>query len=253
MIARGAKQTVLAVLPGNPGDAVFYAEFVQALIEQGHEVTVASHLALPAAPASMVPYAAHQAESITGYLAGSGRSVEDVDLVLVGHSVGAYLAHLIVSRRLLPVARVFMLCPFLARPAWSGRLLLRAVTSRRLLAAGLRCWRALPKWLQRRLIAVAGAGAHGEWVREALAAEQPRAWAAMASAEAREIASRRDATYLLEEPLFQDGRFVALGCRGDRWATPGTPGLRLVEGLSHAFVIDPEQCRTVARLIHAQL
>jgi pimeloyl-ACP methyl ester carboxylesterase len=252
-MAAGAKQTLLAVLPGNPGNAVFYAEFVRQLAELGHEVTVASHLALLDPPASLVPYAAHQAGAITSYLAGTGRSIEDVDLILVGHSVGAYLAYLMVARRMLPVARVFMLFPFVARPAWSGRLLLKLVGSRPLVAAGLRCWRALPPWLQRRLIALAGAGAHGEWVREALAAEQPRAWAAMASGEAREIASRRNAVYLLEEPLFQDGRVVVLGCRRDRWATPATPGLRLVEGVSHAFVIDREQCRAVARLIHEWL
>src|SRR6476646_8506235 len=98
---RGARSTLLAVIPGNPGDAIFYGHFVEALRAHGHEVTVASHLLLAGAPDSLLPYAAHQAEAITRYLGDTGRSSADVDLVLVGHSVGAYLAYLIVARGLL--------------------------------------------------------------------------------------------------------------------------------------------------------
>jgi pimeloyl-ACP methyl ester carboxylesterase len=249
-----AKPTLLAVIPGNPGDAVFYGDFVRALEAHGHEVTVASHLLLPGAPDGLLSYAVHQTEAITRYLAGSGRSPADVELVLVGHSVGAYLAYLIVARRLLPVSRVFLLCPFLARPSLSGRLILKVATSPRALAAGLLCWRLLPAGLQRRLVRAVGAGAHGEWVRAALASGQPLAWGAMAQAEASEIASRADASYLFDEPLFQDPqRFVPVLCRRDRWAPARWPGVPCTHGLTHAFVVDPAQCQLVAGLIHERL
>lgn len=258
MLAPAPKPTLLAVIPGNPGDAVFYREFAAALAEHGHEVTVASHLLLEAPPESLMPYALHHVEAITSHLAGSGRSLADVEVVLIGHSVGAYLAHLIVTRRLLPVARVFLLCPFLARPSLSGRLILWAVTSR-WLAVGLRGWRLLPRWLRRWLVAAAGAGGHGEWVLAALESEQPRAWGAMAAAESREIAARADASYLFDEPMFQDpSRFAALLCRRDRWAPrrfadPRAPAALALDGVAHAFVVHPVQCRAVARLIHQRL
>jgi pimeloyl-ACP methyl ester carboxylesterase len=250
----GTKQTVLAVIPGNPGDAVFYGDFARALEAHGHEVTVTSHLLLAEPPDSLLPYAHHQVEAITRYLGATGRSPAAVELVLVGHSVGAYLAHLIVARRLLPVARVLLLCPFLSRPALSGRLILKLVTSPRLLRACLRCWRVVPRWLRRRLIAAAGAGAHGAWVEEALASEQPLAWGAMATAESREIATRPDASYLVDEPLFQDPhRCVPVLCHRDRWAPRRWPGVQPVDGIGHAFVVDPAQCRVVASLIHERL
>jgi pimeloyl-ACP methyl ester carboxylesterase len=251
--APAGKPPVLAVIPGNPGDAVFYRELVRALEEHGHEVTVASHLLLSDPPGSLLPYAVHQAEAVTRYLAATGRTAEDVELVLLGHSVGAYLAYLIVARGLLPVARVFLLCPFLTRPSLSGRLILKLVTSPRLLGAGLRCWRALPRWLQRRMVAVAGAGSHGDWVLSALASQEPAGWAAMATAEVAEIASRPDASYLLDEPLFRDPeRCTSMLCRRDRWAPRAVapPAARLVEGITHAFVVAPAQCRIMARVIH---
>jgi pimeloyl-ACP methyl ester carboxylesterase len=253
-----ARQTLLAVIPGNPGDAIFYRDFARALEAHGHEVTVTSHRLLPSPPESLLPYAVHQAESITSYLASSGRSLESVELVLVGHSVGAYLSYLIVARRLLPVSRIFLLCPFLARPSISGRLLLKVVTASRLFSGLLRLWRVLPGPLQRGLIGLAGAGPHGRWVQQALASGEPLGWAAMAAVEVREIAGRPDASYLREEPLFQDPeRVVSVLARRDRWAPDGwaralAPGSR-VEGVSHAFVVHPEQCRTVARLIHDRL
>jgi hypothetical protein len=253
-VPRAAKPTVLAVIPGNPGDAVFYADFVRALQAHGHEVTVASHLLLAAPPDNLMRYAAHQVEAINRHLAAGGRVASDVELVLVGHSVGAYLAYLIVARGMLPVARVFMLCPFLSRPALSGRLILELVTSPRVLAAALWCWRAVPAWLQRRLVAAAGAGAHGEWVRAALESGHPRCWGAMATAEAREIAIRADAHYLLEEPLFQDPRrFVPVLSRGDRWAPRQWRADSYLDGVTHAFVVDKAQCRVVARIIAEHL
>jgi pimeloyl-ACP methyl ester carboxylesterase len=252
--ATGAKPTPLAVIPGNPGDRVFYGAFVRALEAHGHEVTLAGHLSLPAPPSSLLPYALHQADAITRHLAASGRSVEDVELVLLGHSVGAYLAYLIVARRLLPVARVFMLCPFLARPELSGRLILALVVRPRVRAAALRIWRLLPHRLQRWLVALAGAGAHGEWVRGALVSGQPQVWGTMAAAEAVEIGSRPDAAYLLDEPLFRDPeRSVPVLARGDRWAPRRWPGVRPLDGLTHAFVVEEGQCRMVARLVHERL
>jgi pimeloyl-ACP methyl ester carboxylesterase len=250
------KRPLLAVLPGNPGDAVFYGDFVRALESHGHEVTVTSHLATHDAQHGLLPYARHQAEAISRYLIATGRSVDDVDLVLVGHSVGAYLGYLLAARRLLPVARLFLIFPFLARPALSGRLLLKLLSSPGLVAVSLRLWRALPRWLQRRLIAGAGAGAHGAWVEAAMATEQPRAWVAMARAEAAEIASRPDASYLTDEPLLRDpDRVTCVLCPRDRWAPlrPAPLDTEVVPGVSHAFVVDPAQCQVVARLIARRL
>jgi pimeloyl-ACP methyl ester carboxylesterase len=255
----GAKQRLLVVIPGNPGDAIFYADFARALEAHGHEVMVASQLLLTAAPSNLSSYAVHQVEAVTRYLAGTGRSVADVEIALLGHSVGAYLAYLVVAQRLLPVSRVFMLFPFLARPALSARLILKLVTSPRIFAAFLRCWRALPARLQDRLIAAAGAGIHGEWVRAALGSPQAFACAVMATAEAAEIASRADTSYLDGEPLFQDPeRCLALVCAGDRWAPRAWrggrgPATRRLDAISHAFVIDPAQCRVVAQVIHDRL
>lgn len=259
MRAPEARPTLLVIIPGNPGDAVFYADFARALEALGHEVLVTSHLALLDPPASLTPYAVHQVSAVTRHLAGTGRSVADVEVVLVGHSVGAYLAHLIVTQRLVPVSRVFMLCPFLTRPARSGRMLLKLVTSPRLYARLLGFWRRLPARLQRWLVAGAGAGAHGAWVGAALASAQPLAWAAMAGAEAAEIAGRADVSYLFEEPLFRDPeRFVALLARRDRWAPrawsdPRAPASLWLDGISHAFVVDPAQCQAVASTIHQRL
>jgi acetyl esterase/lipase len=247
------------VIPGNPGDAIFYRDFVRALEAHGREVVVASQLALPTAPDSLGPYAVHQAEAVTRYLSATHRSVDDVEIVLLGHSVGAYLAYLIVEQQLLPVSRVFALFPFLARPSLSARLILKVVTAPRLFAALLRGWRALPRRLQERLIAAAGAGAHGDWVRTALGSVQAGACAAMATVEAAEIASRPDTSYLLAEPLFQDPeRFLPLVCAPDRWAPRawsrgrGPVAIRLA-GVGHAFVVDPAQCELVARAVHDRL
>jgi hypothetical protein len=256
----GAPKTrpaLLVIIPGNPGDAVFYADFARALEAHGHEVLVTSHLTLLAPPASLTPYALHQVQAVTRHLASTGRSVTDVEVVLLGHSVGAYLAHLVVAQGLLPVSRVFMLCPFLTRPARSGRLLLRLVTSP-LYARLLGLWGRLPARLQRWLVARSGAGPHAAWVQAALASPQPLAWAAMAGAEAAEIASRADVSYLFEEPLFRDPeRFVALLARRDRWAPPtwsDRAGACLwLDGISHAFVVDPAQCQAVARAIDRRL
>ena len=257
MPALEARPTLLVIIPGNPGDAAFYADFARALETPGHEVLVTSHLGLRAPPASLTPYAAHHVDAITAHLAGSGRSVADVEVVLLGHSVGAYLAYLIVAQRLLPVARVFMLCPFLTRPARAGRLLLQLVTSPRLYAGLLALWRVLPARLQRWLVNLAGAGAHGARVQAALDSPQPLAWAAMAGAEAAEIASRDEVSYLFEEPLFRDPRrFVALLARRDRWAPRAWSDPRAclaLDGLDHAFVVDPAQCQAVASAIHQRL
>src|SRR5687768_10892156 len=121
-----ARPRLLVVLPGNPGLAAFYEELVRDLERRGHEATVASHPCLPEPPSELMVYAHHHADSVRRHLAERGRTVDDVELILVGHSVGAYLAYLVVAHGLLPVARVMMLFPFLMRPALRGRLILRA-------------------------------------------------------------------------------------------------------------------------------
>jgi pimeloyl-ACP methyl ester carboxylesterase len=248
------------IIPGNPGDAIFYADLARALETRGHEVLVTSHLSLTAPTADLMPYAEHQADEIRRHLAGNGRRPEDVEVVLLGHSLGAYLAYLLVARRLVPVARVFMMCPFVARPSFFARLILQVVSSPRLFGLALALVAAIPRWLRRRLVAHAGAGRHADWVLEVLASDQALASAAMATVEAHEIARRPDPSYLFEEPLFRDpARFFPIFCRRDRWAPrtwsdPRAPAAHYLDrGFTHAFVVEPAQCEVVAALVHERL
>jgi pimeloyl-ACP methyl ester carboxylesterase len=234
----------LVVIPGNPGSAVFYADFVARLRALGHEAIVDSHPNL-SAPATLLPYAEHHARQVRERLGA------DREVVLVGHSVGAYLAHLMVAHSLLPVARLFMLCPFLRRPAPSGRLILAGVG-----AQAVAVLRRLPRRVRRALVAH-GAGSHWQAALAGVESSEALGWAAMARVERREIATRRDAGYLFEHPFFRDpSRFVPMLCQADRWAPPALAtelrgmAYRLGPTVGHAFVLDPGQSQEVAQALH---
>jgi alpha-beta hydrolase superfamily lysophospholipase len=236
--------TPLVVIPGNPGSALFYADFVRRLESLGHEVLLDGHPSLPDA-ASLLPYAEHHARMVRARLAPG------TEVVLVGHSVGAYLAHLIVAHGLLPVARVFMLFPFLRRPGPSGRLILAGLGARAVAAL-----RRLPPPL-RRVVVARSAGPHWRTVLAALESEEAPGWAAMARVEREEIATRTSAGYLFEHALFRAAdRFVPMLCDGDRWAPPalarelGGLAYRFARPVSHAFVLEPGQCATVVETLH---
>jgi pimeloyl-ACP methyl ester carboxylesterase len=251
---------LLVILPGNPGEAAFYRQLVALLRARGHETIVASHPCLPAPPSDLLVYALHHAEATLGHLQGTGRRPEDVDLVLIGHSVGAYLAHLIVAHRLLPVARVIMMCPTLMRPALSGRLILRALSWHRTARLALALLRLLPGRLQRWLARSAGAADLAPTILALLRERQVLGWVHMAAAEHREFAPRRSAAYLFERPLFRDpARFTVLYVRRDRWCPPALirqllPYARaLPPPATHSLVVDDDQRRIVADALEALL
>ena len=249
------------IIPGNPGDVALYQGFVADLRGRGHQVLISDHPLAPDGDTGLAGYAAHHARATRQYLAGAGRTSDDVEIVLVGHSVGAHLAWLMVSRDLLPVARVFLICPFLMRPALSGRLLIAFAGRRSLVRAALAAFRALPRRLRRWLVARAGAGEHAPWALAALESGQPAlAAAVMAGHERREIVGRRDPLYLLEHPLFSDpARFVALFCADDRWAPPAVAqhlapfARQLPARVTHAFVAHRGERELVAEVLHQLL
>jgi pimeloyl-ACP methyl ester carboxylesterase len=252
------KRLVL-LIPGNPGDAAYYTAFVALLRARGHEVLVSGHPTPGSAtpPPDLLPLARHHAEAAARHLDARGRAAGDVEVVVIGHSLGAYLAYLVVAHGLLPVARVLMLFPFLMRPAFSGRLILRAVGRRRLFGAVLALFRALPQRLQAWLLRVGGVGDLVPAVLAALASEAAPAAAALARTEEIEIAGRGDAAYLFDHPLFAAReRFAALFAPGDRWA-PAALARQLAAfayhfppPVSHAFVVDARQREAVADVVH---
>jgi pimeloyl-ACP methyl ester carboxylesterase len=246
------RRALLVILPGNPGVASLYGELVRALERQGHEVLVSSHPALPDG-SDLLCYARHHAEATLRHLHATGRAPSAVEIVLIGHSVGAYLTTLIVTRGLLPVSRVILLFPFLARPRLTGRLILGAVTARRLFIATILSLRLLPVRWRRGLVRAAGAGELTAPILELLSSAVPFAAAAMARAERAEIASRADAAYLFEHPLLADpSRTAVLLCGGDRWVSAtvtaqlGSLARPVDQRVRHALVVDGEQCRLLA-------
>jgi pimeloyl-ACP methyl ester carboxylesterase len=254
------RRRLVIVLPGNPGEAAFYQGLREDLEAGGHEVVVASHPELLEPPTDLMPYARHHVASALRHLGRSGRTVDDVEVVLVGHSVGAYLAYLIAARGLLPVARVFMVFPFLARPVFSGRLILRVATCRPLFAALVGLYRALPARCQRWLVASAGAGELTALVMRALASPLPFACASMARVERAEIAARPDAAYLLDAPWLPDAAgLTVLLCPDDRWVSP-TVGRQLARfahrfdpPMGHSLVVDRAERQRVTDRLRACL
>jgi pimeloyl-ACP methyl ester carboxylesterase len=250
---------LLVLLPGNPGEAGFYDELVDDLAALGHEAVVTSHPAL-AAPADLVPYAEHHVAHVLHHLATQGRRLADVELVLVGHSVGAYLAYLIVARGLLPVARVVMVFPFLARPTPRGRLILHGVTWQRPFAAFVGLLRALPRRWVRQLVASAGGGVLTDRLLSALATPLPEASAAMAQAERVDIAPRRDVAYLLTHAFFvARERLTVLLCPRDPWVSPTVArqlapfAQDLPASVTHSLLVDANARRLVAARLHELL
>ncbi len=250
---------LVVLLPGNPGEAIFYQLFAAALGARGHAVLVCGPpLLSPAlAAAGLLAHAEHHATTVRSHLAARGVPIESARIVLVGHSVGAYFAHLIVAHHLLCVRRLVMLFPFLARPRPSGRLLLAAAAWRRLERPLLWLLRALPGRVLDRLL---GAGELAAAARAALRDDRAPAWLALARSERREIAVRPDAGYLLEQPLFRDpARFAVLLAPRDRWVSARVEAQlapfahRCPPPVTHAFVVDPEARRLVVDLLHGLL
>jgi pimeloyl-ACP methyl ester carboxylesterase len=246
---------LLVIVPGNPGDACFYAGFLRELRQRGHEAMLTPHPCLPGPPADLLGCAQHQADAVRRHLADGGRDVADVDLVLVGHSLGAYLTYLIVRHALLPVARVILLFPFLTRPGWIGRLVLAALSLPWLVGLLLAALRGLPAALRRWLAHRFGGAELATEVLALVESPQVMGCVHLAVTERREIASRPDARYLFDHALFNDPEaFVTLLCRRDPWAPAALarlPGARLLPApVGHAFVLDARQRGLVADAIH---
>jgi pimeloyl-ACP methyl ester carboxylesterase len=251
------KPPLVVIIPGNPGDVAFYEKFHRRLTERGHEVVISAHPPLCERAENLLPYAAHHARATERYLRDSQRAPDDVEVVLVGHSVGSYLAYLIVAHGLLPVRRVFMLFPFLMRPSFSGRLILASLAFRPLVRGALAAFRSLPGRTKRWLVDRAGGGEHGEPALAILESEQALACAVMSAVERGEIATRRDSSYLFDHGLFTaPDTFVPMFCPVDRWAPPalahqlGPLAYHFPRSVTHAFVVDAAQREAVVEALH---
>lgn len=249
-------QPLFLIVPGNPGDAYYYAGFAQTLRERGHEVAVFDHARLHRPPASMLVYAQHQAERVQRYLRESGRRPRDVELILIGHSVGAYVAHLIEKQALLPISRIVHLFPFFARPSWRAYLSLTVWGhfGPQVLAA----FRSLPRawqvaWLER-----AGVHAHHDHIIAAVTSAHATSYTSMGRAELRELGPYRDAGHVWRDSrLAHEGRVACLFIDHDAWSPANEHpdvrrmSYRITRPLSHTFVLDESSWPVVASAIEA--
>jgi pimeloyl-ACP methyl ester carboxylesterase len=250
-----AKELILLV-PGNPGDAYFYEGFAGLLGLRGYEVVVFDHARLTRAPASMLPYAEHQVARLEAYLQQTGRQINDVELVLVGHSVGAYVAHLIEKHALLPVSRVVHLFPFLARP--SPRAFAALAVWGMFGPQVLTTFRHLPRSWQRRWLRAVGVHEHSEHLIAALHSDHARSYTTMGAAELSEIGRYSDAGYVWREsPLARQGRVSCVFADDDRWSParehPDIRSIsyRITRCVSHTFVLDESCWPAVADAVEA--
>lgn len=252
----GGVQRLIWLLPGNPGDAYYYQGFAALLRERGHEVAVFDHARLVRPPASMLVYAQHQTEQLEAYLRASGRTSADVELVAIGHSVGAYVAYLIEKHALLPLSRVVHLFPFVARPAWRAfaSLTVWGLFGPQVLAF----FRCLPRPWQHAWLERAGVQAHREHVIRTLHSPHARSYTSMGSVERAEITRYLDATHVLQgSPLARQGKVAFLFADGDHWNPvrehPEVRALsyRFTRKVPHTFVLDPSSWLTVAEALEA--
>jgi pimeloyl-ACP methyl ester carboxylesterase len=247
---------LLLIVPGNPGDAYFYAGFADTLRARAHEVAVFDHARLRSPPASMLVYARHQAEQVRRYLRESGRTTGDVELIIVGHSVGAYVAHLIEKHALLPVSRVVYLFPFFARPSW--RAFLSLTIWGRFGPGVLATFRSLPRAWQVAWLRRAGVHAHHDHIIAAVASEHASSYTSMGRAELLEIGPYRDAGHVWRDSsLARSGRVACLYIDHDAWsparehAGVRSMSYRITRPVSHNFVIDEGSWPVVASAVEA--
>jgi alpha-beta hydrolase superfamily lysophospholipase len=252
------KERLILLVPGNPGDAYYYGGFAGALRERGYEVAVFDHARLSRAPTSMLVYAQHQAAQLEAYLRQSGRGKADVEVVVVGHSVGAYVAHLIEKHALLPVSRIVHLFPFFARP--SRRAFVSLAVWGWFGPQVLGFFRRLPRAWQHAWLRRAGVHAHREHVITTLYSEHARSYTSMGSVEFAEITRYQDASHVVSDsPLARQGKVACLFADGDHWSParehPDVRAIsyRLTRSVSHTFVLDQTSWPTVADALEALL
>jgi hypothetical protein len=253
---KAANERLILLVPGNPGDAYYYEGFAGTLRGRGHEVAVFDHARLARPPASMLVYAQHQAAQLEDYLRGSGRNSADVELVVVGHSVGAYVAHLLEKHALLPVSRIVHLFPFFARP--SRRAFASLAVWGWLGPQVLAFFRRLPRAWQHAWLRRAGVHAHREHIISTLYGEHARSYTSMGSVEFAEITRYLDASHVVcESPLARQGKVACLFADGDHWSParehPDVRAIsyRLTRPVSHTFVLDQNSWPLVADAVEA--
>jgi pimeloyl-ACP methyl ester carboxylesterase len=184
--------------------------------------------------------------------------VDDVELTVVGHSIGAFVAYELARAGTVPVRRAVFLCPFIAAPTLRARIVLR-IFANRAVVLGVRCLlRSLSRRLRQRLIAAAGARTMVAEAEELLCGDDIVRYSEMAAMERRELLPRRGAGFLAATPLFTSPeQFAVFLTPRDRWVARDVPGsLRgaihwLKGGIDHAFVVDARQSAEVAAHVHA--
>jgi dienelactone hydrolase len=277
--ATGAPRTIVVIFPGNPGAVDFYSTFASTLQKLSASAAAAQSLSSPSPEVAVVTvgHASHSSRTATRTRFDLAQQVSHkasvvahllslepgARLVLVGHSVGAYMA-LEVARTLPPDAlrAAVLLFPTVMHigATVNGTKLLPLFRFGRGVA-----WVAaavvalLPSFLQRRLVSAVGLpkGTDPMAVDATLSLLHPEVaynalW--MALHEMREIVALDEA----HARRLQD-KLKFYFAQEDGWVRPSDPAtLRRVlpgaafvecdEGHKHAFVLRPESVRRVAEV-----
>lgn len=150
------------VVPGNPGIIDFYSSFIEHLftvLEGKHDVLGIGHAGhnLPDSNGQRFFNLQDQIDHKIAFLEDLRKDNPKVRFVLLGHSVGAYMALKVLHRRPdLPVVQVFPLFPTLCN-LWSGLSVSKRMLSTAMLRHSLPSLvRWLPLWAVRGLVRVSG-------------------------------------------------------------------------------------------------
>ena len=244
---------LIAIIPGNPGDAVFFERFIDHLETAGHDVLCWDHPSLSRSDSSLLPLAAFHAASINTQLAMRRAQGEEVELTVIGYSLGGYITHLMAAHDLIQIDQVVLLFPFVTRPTPRGMRYLKACATPAIYHSVIRLFRLLPERRARQLLVRLGVAEHQDWLYQVLNSPRAFSYFALAEIELQEIATRRSCNYLLDHPLFNDPeRFTCLFTDGDRWVPEHVHDAlepfahRFDEPVPHDFILFPETCRRVA-------
>ena len=262
---------LVVVLPGNPGAALFYATFVEAVAAAGAGagarvvcVGHASHHALTASPRalSLAQQVAHKLAFLEAALAAAppGR----LRLALVGHSVGAWIALEAAASPRLPrgcVAAVAALFPTLVNIGASprGRQLAPLFTAPGVFLVSSLAWlvrAALPRALLERAAAALVGGARAAATAAGLAhAHVATATLVLARHEMAEITDVRAATAAAARAL--GARLLCYFAPKDHWNSQGDSALVKAlfpaacvevdsDGHTHSFVLSERSVQAMA-------